>query len=188
MIPFFQNLQYSFRRRPRFDKSRVSLIMAIFSLSVSPSLVQATDLELEERLKAIMILFDKSEVELREEVRSLELQIMSLKEQNKQLERQLAEERRRNRSPETSPANRSSDRTSFLIDINSATKDSLLTLPLMNGYIADKIISGRPWNRVEDLTQIQGFNSIRLRRVQNLVEAVPVREITEVAASENPVD
>lgn len=188
MIPFCKNLHYSSGRQPRFCRSRVSLIIALFSLSVSPLLLQATDLELEERLKAIMILFDKSEVELRAEVRSLELQIMALKEQNKQLERQLAEERRRHHGPETAPADRSSDRTSFLIDINSATKDSLLTLPLMNGYVADKIISGRPWNRVEDLTQIQGFNTIRLRRVQNLVEAVPVREITEVAVSENPVD
>lgn len=174
--------------RHRNYTSRLSLIIALLSFSASSAVLQGTDLELEERLKAIMILFEKSEVDLQEEIRSLELQIKSLKDQNKQLEQQLAFERSKNYTVETSSTGSPANQKSFLIDINSATKDSLLTLPLMNRYVADKIISGRPWKRVEDLTQIQGFNTIRLKRMQNLVEAVPIGEITEVAVSENPVD
>ena len=178
----------SFKGRRRICTRTLSLIIAILGFSISSGMLQATDLELEERLKAIMILFEKSEIDLQEEIRSLELQIKSLKARNQQLEQQLALEQSKKRSRDPSLSNSSTDQKSPLIDVNSAAKDSLMTLPLVNGYIADKIISGRPWKRVEDLIQIQGFSTMRLKRVENLVEAVPIREITEVAASENPVD
>ena len=54
------------------------------------------DAELEEKLKAVMILFDKSHQGLNEEIESLELQLSYLEEQNAKLERDLGSARRDN--------------------------------------------------------------------------------------------
>ena len=162
--------------------------------------LNANDLELEERLKAIMILFEKSETSLQEEISSLELQISELTKQNERLKQELSTERRKNATSDTlyKAYSTTSMRNTLgqpvgtdsvpLIDINKATKTELLTLPLINGFLADAIIKGRPWESTDDLVQLQGFSPMKLRRVQNLIRVGPVREITEVVASENPVD
>jgi DNA uptake protein ComE-like DNA-binding protein len=213
-----------------------SLIVAL----VNPLSIQASDDELEEKLKAVMILFEKGRQGLQEEIDSLDLKVAYLEEQNQKLKEELEVERGKNLTLQTqllinqaegSISNRGSEDVTTvavaaipdfpansqrggarqgaksrnagggqeledaptlaavdLVDINSATRDELLSLPLVNEFLADNIINGRPWNSVEDLIQLQGFGPMKLRRLQPMVKAIPIEEISEVEASENPLE
>lgn len=225
----------------------VTLVIAL----LLPAFANASDAELEEKLKAVMILFEKSQQGLREEIDSLQLQVSYLEEQNSKLNQDLQAERRENldlktqllvqraQSPEEDTARtvvarelgnpnnfqtgdagqpiglrgdgqrgrgqaaaggrqggRDAQKNNTpaavaaedVININSATKEELLTLPLVNDFLADNIISGRPWTTVEDLIQLQGFGPMKLRRLQPYVKAEPISEIPEDQVSENPVN
>ncbi|MDA0346032.1 MAG: helix-hairpin-helix domain-containing protein [Verrucomicrobia bacterium] len=207
---------------------------------MNPLLIQASDIELEEKLKAVMILFEKGKQGLQEEIDSLNLQVSDLEAHNQKLNEELDAEREKNLtlqtqlliihtegstsslgsevvstetvaaitdSPATNPRGgaRQGQRQrngvtveepeeelvldeEDLVDINSATKDELLSLPLVNDFLANNIINGRPWSSVEDLIQLQGFGPMKLRRLQPWVKVEPIEEIPEVEASENPVD
>ena len=68
------------------------------------------------------------------------------------------------------------------------SREALLSLPLVNEFLADNIIDGRPWDSLEDLIQLQGFGPMKLRRLQPYATALPISENSEETASENPVD
>ena len=220
--------------------------MRILIFSIATSLLinglswaEDTDQELEEKLKGVMILFEKSQQGLREEVESLELQVSYLETENAKLKSLLADADQQIldlktelllKESESSTADLATDvvaaeviasNSNFgnagqgqggrgrgqggggrlggdpapavvpegdLLDINSASRDDLLALPLVNEFLADNIIDGRPWDNLEDLIQLQGFGPMKLRRLQPYATALPISEIPEAEASENPVD
>ena len=214
------------------------LILSLIASVLIPIGLSASDAELEEKLKAVMILFDKSQQGLKEEIESLELQVAHLEDKNEQLARDLEIERslvlqlkadaivRESQnldqdSPNSVVAqelvaansefaefdqtpgprgggrgNRGQGRqgggarqepienlpVGDLININTATKDELMTLPLINDFNADNIIAGRPWETLEDLIQLQGFGPMKLRRLQPFATtAGPMEELEETA-------
>jgi hypothetical protein len=211
-----------------------SLLMATFSWADS------TDTELEEKLKGVMILFEKSQQGLREEIASLELQLSYLENENTKLKTLLTQADNEIldlktelmlKESETSTSEPASEvivaeviasNSNFgnagpgqggrggrgqggggrlagdlapvqipegnLLDINSASREDLLALPLVNEFLADSIIDGRPWDTIEDLIQLQGFGPMKLRRLQPYATATPISEIPEATVSENPVD
>ncbi|MCZ6671573.1 MAG: helix-hairpin-helix domain-containing protein [Verrucomicrobia bacterium] len=228
-----------------------TLIFTLCLALILPLFSSASDAELEEKLKAVMILFAKSQQGLKEEVASLELQVATLEENNEVLKKELDIERQINlelktealiRQSQALDTNQASDviakelvaansefadvnqpaaggrnnqragrggqgnldrqgagaggrqgpgqfqATGDLVNINTATRMELLALPLVNDFLADGIISGRPWESLEDLIQLQGFGPMKLRRLQPMATAGPIRENTEETASVNPVD
>ena len=56
-----------------------------------------------------------------------------------------------------------------LINLNSASKEELMTLPLIDETMAERIISNRPYKQVEDLIINQEFGPIKLRQVTPFV-------------------
>ena len=226
-------------------------ISALFS--GFPAIASDTDAELEEKLKAVMILFDKSQQGLNEEIESLQLQVSYLETENEKLTRELEAARRDNldlktqliiqesqgqrtksaneviaseevasnsavgtSTPQTGGprgnqrANRgagpgpggrqasdglqvaanaeSTVPADDMININTATREELMKLPLANEFLVDGIISGRPWDSIEDLIKLQGVGPMKIRRLQPAAFAGPISENTEESSSENPVD
>ncbi len=76
--------------------------------------------------------------------------------------------------------------TGELINLNTASRDELLSLPMINALNADGIIDGRPWNQVEDLIRMTGFGRMKLRNIQPLVVAGPME--SESDGDQNPED
>ena len=56
-----------------------------------------------------------------------------------------------------------------LVDINSASAKTLLTLPGIGPILADRIIAGRPYENVADVLQLQGIGETVFSRLCNLV-------------------
>lgn len=204
------------------------------------SWADTTDTELEDKLKGVMLLFDKSQQGLREEIASLELQVSYLEHENAKLKTLLTQADNEVLDLKTELLLKESNistselatdviaaeviasNSNFgnagpgqggrggrgqggggrlaedlppveipegdLLDINSASREDLLALPLVNEFLADNIIDGRPWDAIEDLIQLQGFGPMKLRRLQPYAIATPISEIPEASASENPVD
>lgn len=57
------------------------------------------------------------------------------------------------------------DEPKELIDINSAPRDSLMSIPSIGEKTADSIISGRPYQRVQDLLRVEGIGPVSLRKI-----------------------
>jgi len=232
-----------------------NLILTICLALFVPAFGDASDAELEEKLKAVMILFDKSQQGLREEIESLELQVSTLEEKNEQLQKELEKERQINLELKTQALIRQSQELETdlvsdvvakelvaansdysevtqtatggarnnqrgargqganrqgpgggrpagggplaqaqnqpagdLLNINTATREELLALPLVSDFLADGIIAGRPWEALDDLIQLQGFGPMKLRRLQPYATAAPISENSEETPSGNPVD
>jgi len=55
------------------------------------------------------------------------------------------------------------------IDINTATKDELTTLPGVGPAIALRIIEARPCQSADELLQVKGINRKRLEEIQPLI-------------------
>ncbi|MCH8293357.1 helix-hairpin-helix domain-containing protein [Candidatus Poribacteria bacterium] len=68
------------------------------------------------------------------------------------------------------------------ININTATKAELMTLDGIGEVLADRIIAGRPYERVEDLLRISGIGSKTLAKIRDKVTV----SATECARSALP--
>lgn len=55
------------------------------------------------------------------------------------------------------------------ININTATRDQLMTLPGIGEVKAKKIIRGRPYDRVEDLWRIEGIGQKTMTGVRDKI-------------------
>lgn len=63
-----------------------------------------------------------------------------------------------------------------LIDINSATSEELQTLPGVGPKLAQVIIDGRPYEKIEDLLDVKGIGEKKLEKLKDLVEVKPLEE------------
>jgi len=55
------------------------------------------------------------------------------------------------------------------ISINSASKSQLMTLPGIGPSYADKIIAGRPYSTIEQLTNVKGIGDKTMEKLRDLV-------------------
>ncbi len=60
------------------------------------------------------------------------------------------------------------------VNINVATLDELQTLSGIEPEIAQAIIDGRPYEKVEDLLQVQGIDEEKLKKIQNMITVKPL--------------
>ena len=76
-------------------------------------------------------------------------------------------------APTSQPAPASTPSTAAesenLINVNTASQEELMTLPLIDEAMAEQIISNRPYNNLEDLIINQGFGPMKLRRISPFV-------------------
>jgi DNA uptake protein ComE-like DNA-binding protein len=55
------------------------------------------------------------------------------------------------------------------VNINSASKAKLQTLPRVGSVIADNIIAARPYRSIEDLRQVQGINNAIFSEIESKI-------------------
>jgi competence protein ComEA len=65
----------------------------------------------------------------------------------------------------------SSSKSAPKIDINSASKEDLMSLPGVGDATADKIIAGRPWKSKSDLTKKKIVGSKEYDKIKNHIIA-----------------
>ncbi|MCZ6671572.1 MAG: helix-hairpin-helix domain-containing protein [Verrucomicrobia bacterium] len=193
---------------------KLSMLLLFFGIAPLWQLTaQTTDPELAQKLKAVMLLFDKNQQALKEEIIALNTSNAALTEANLKLylDLQAAEQHAESlasenlilrskisevavneleaaslqpqsvstvanpnaRAPAAVPA-RSASRANNrpdqpLININTATKEQLATLPTIDDSMALQIISNRPYSSLEDLIINLGFGPMKLRRISPFV-------------------
>jgi competence ComEA-like helix-hairpin-helix protein len=62
------------------------------------------------------------------------------------------------------------------IDINSATLEELESLAGIGPKLAQMIIDGRPYEKVEDLLNVKGIAEKKLEQFKDLIEVKPIEE------------
>ena len=65
------------------------------------------------------------------------------------------------------------------IDINSATQKELETLSGIGPKLAQAIIAGRPYKKIEDILAVKGIGEKKLAKIKDLIEAKPLKKKTE---------
>ncbi|GAK60172.1 helix-hairpin-helix motif protein [Candidatus Vecturithrix granuli] len=61
------------------------------------------------------------------------------------------------------------------LDINSAAPEELETLPGIGPKLAQAIIAGRPYEKIQDLLEIKGIGEKMLKKFENLIEVKPIK-------------
>lgn len=70
---------------------------------------------------------------------------------------------------DSSAAGASAATSSALVNINTASKDQLMTLPGIGEAYADRIIAARPFSAIDDLTNVKGIGDKTLAKLRPLV-------------------
>ena len=73
------------------------------------------------------------------------------------------------RSGDTDRANPNSAPAAAPININTAAKAELRTLPQIGAATADRIVAGRPFSSIEDLKQVPGINETLFAKLADSV-------------------
>lgn len=76
-------------------------------------------------------------------------------------------------SSRKSTAKEAREPTSGIVNINTAGAAELETLPGVGPFLAQAIIEGRPYTKVEDLEKVKGFGPAKLAQIRNLVTTGP---------------
>lgn len=82
--------------------------------------------------------------------------------------------------PKTTPALAEDEK----IDINSAPLDLVEELPGIGIKLAQAIIDGRPYEKIEDLLRVKGIGEKRFARLKDWVVAKPIEAQQDKAKSE----
>src|SRR4051794_34350127 len=59
------------------------------------------------------------------------------------------------------------------VDVNSADKKTLETLPGVGSTVADRIIQGRPYNNLEELGKVKGLSKAKVEKMKDDVTFGP---------------
>lgn len=84
----------------------------------------------------------------------------------------------------THHASNTSAKTSHKIDLNSASREQLMTLPGVDGAMADKIISERPYKNMNQLTAKKVVSKDEYNKIKNHVTAKQSTMHSEAPASQ----
>lgn len=159
-----------------FDKNQQALKDEINQLKDSNTALTKANLGLFQDLQAaekqIQILLAENET-LKNQLRSLSVdtlvtasiqttQVAAAQELEDSINGQVTRPEEPESATDTSPENP-------LINLNTASKEELMTLPLIDETMAERIISNRPYKQVEDLIINQEFGPMKLRRVTPFV-------------------
>jgi DNA uptake protein ComE-like DNA-binding protein len=82
-------------------------------------------------------------------------------------------------TPATSPKAAAADAKSALVDLNKATKAELMELPGIADAYAKKIIAGRPYKSVDDLSKA-GIPAATVTKISALVTVAPAKTVRKV--------
>ena len=55
------------------------------------------------------------------------------------------------------------------LDVNTATREQLVTLPGLNGHLADRIIAGRPYQKPDDLVSRHILSRAEYSKIADLI-------------------
>jgi competence protein ComEA len=55
------------------------------------------------------------------------------------------------------------------VDVNSATVETLQTLPGIGPTLADRIVAGRPYKNADDLSKVKGLSKSKIDAIQNQI-------------------
>jgi len=58
-----------------------------------------------------------------------------------------------------------------LVDLNTADRERLMSLPGVGEILADRIIAARPYQSVDDLLKVSGIGEVTLEQLRPLVKA-----------------
>lgn len=158
------------------------------------TVLSGADEELDERLKAVMLLFDKKHQELnvkigkleienqklRDEVERLQIRNQTLITENESLRKQLgltpAKKIETASSPRDLEALQSrtmlqSDTTSAptTVNVNTATLVELETLPGVGPVIAQRIVDNRPYVTPDDLLKVRGIGKTSIEILKPMI-------------------
>jgi len=62
------------------------------------------------------------------------------------------------------------------VDVNSAKLEELEALPGLNETIAQAIVAGRPYEKIDDLLNVKGIGKKTLEKIADLIEVKPVKK------------
>lgn len=72
------------------------------------------------------------------------------------------------------------------IDVNSATRETLETLPDIGQKLAQAIIDNRPYATIEEVkTKVSGIGEKKFEAIKDLIEAKPVEKTEEQTQDES---
>lgn len=170
-----------------------SIIFILAGLTFFPGAWGAVE-ELDERLKAVMLLFDKKQSELSARIDQLEIENESLKSEldqlqalNKSLQAENLSLRTQlglsaDKEIETAASPRNLERLQVYPgeskakaaddsrpNVNMATREELDELPGVGPVIAQRIIDNRPYATVDDLLKVRGIGKTSIEVLRPLV-------------------
>lgn len=171
---------------------RLLLGFLVFSLPIT--LLSGADEELDERLKAVMLLFDKKHQELNvrigqleienqklsDEVEKLQVRNQGLIAENESLRKQLglmpAKQIETASSPRDLEALQSRSQVSSvassappIVNINTASLVELETLPGVGPVIAQRIVDSRPYATPDDLLKVRGIGKTSIEILKPMI-------------------
>lgn len=167
-------------------------LLAFLLLALSVPLFGQADEELDERLKAVMLLFDKKHQELNVRIGQLEIENEKLEDELEKLrarnESLLAENDSLRKQVGLSPSKRietaasprdlealasssagAADGAGGKVNVNTATIPELETLPGVGPVIAQRIVDSRPYAEPDDLLKVRGIGKTSIEILRPLI-------------------
>ena len=139
------------------------LLLGFFVFSLSITMLSGADEELDERLKAVMLLFDKKHQELNVRIGQLEIENQKLSDAFEKLQVRnqslIAENESLRKQLGLMPAKQ----------IETASLAELETLPGVGPVIAQRIVDSRPYATTDDLLKVRGIGKTSIEILKPMI-------------------